>query len=196
MANRVLEQIDQTLKLFDVRANALRAMRDAIAQDPEFVTTVQDILLSPGSNGLPAPERETPAQQVQSSHFERIMHVLLTNGNRPLSVRDIADRSKLTRMQVTNMFYNSDRKCFFEKVAVSQKRFAFRIVADAATYRDFPESCLPLLDRLVTPTVPVIALHEPEQSEAKPEKAAPPKIPIRSNGPKPMPKPKHPAVSV
>lgn len=80
MANQVVELLDRKIESLERRRAAMKALRDAVAQDPDFVTTVQDILLDPGSNGLPAPERAAPARQPDAPHFERLIHVLLSNG--------------------------------------------------------------------------------------------------------------------
>ncbi len=171
MANRVVEQFDQKIVVLEARLEAMRAIRNAIAQDPEFITVVQEILLNPASNGQPKPERAATAQQPDALNYERVVSYLLSAGNEWMSIRDICTGSKLKRNSIAIVLYTGGHKHLFEHKYISEARRVWRVRADAASLEGFPESCRHFS---------VVASSEPTENVVE---ELVPTIPIRSEPP-------------
>lgn len=144
MPNRVVEQFDVQISALETRLEAMRAIRNAIERDPEFVTVVQDILLNPASNGQPQPVRSTTAQQPDALNYERIVHHFLSSGNQWSSIREICNGTKMKRNAIANVLYTGGHRHLFEEKHTSEARVVWRVNRDAFELEGFPESCRPL----------------------------------------------------
>ncbi|MBX9680118.1 MAG: hypothetical protein K2X38_15250 [Gemmataceae bacterium] len=188
MANRVVEQFDKNIQILEARVTAMKAIREALAQDPEFVTVIQGILLDPSSNGKPAPERAFVSHDPVVLNYEKIIHVLLSKGNEWRSIREISKMAKVTRGAINNVLYSGGQTHLFEEQKVNKRDVVWRVNPKAATMPGFPESCVPLIKSLYSDGAdPATLAVEPKKVEAE---AAPNVIPIRTPSTQAAPKPK------
>ncbi|MFO0821532.1 MAG: hypothetical protein U0792_00045 [Gemmataceae bacterium] len=196
MANRVVEQFDKQIQIHEARLTAMRVIREAVAQDPEFVTLVQDILLEPGSNGVPAPERATTSRAPDVFNYERIIHALLTNNNEWCAIREISRKTLLTRTAVNNVLYVGGHRHLFEEQHISKGRVVWRVSPKASTGVGFPESCLPLFESLYSGKQEIadqpVEVAKVETPKAEPEVVTPsPFVPAKNAPTKPTPPSKY-----
>lgn len=105
MANRVVEEFDKQIQIPEARAAAMKAIREALARDPDFVTVIQEILPEPNSNGKPAPERAFGARVPDVFDYERTTHGMLESGNEWLAIREISRMTPITRGCINNVLY-------------------------------------------------------------------------------------------
>lgn len=168
----------------------MKAVREALAQDPAFVTVIQEILLEPDSNGKPAPDRASVSHVPDVRNYERMIHAMLENGNERLAIRHLCRMTMINRGSVNNVLYAGGHRHLFEEQEISPSRIIQRVNPKAATMPGLPESCLPLI-RALYPNAgePADAVKE-EVAATRPDV-----IPIRTvpteDTPKVMPKPKY-----
>ncbi|MBY0513829.1 MAG: hypothetical protein K2P78_07940 [Gemmataceae bacterium] len=131
MPNRVVEQFDDLIQQIEANLERLRAVRDLFAADPNFVASVQDILLDPNSNRRIDPVRATSARDPDKTQHERIRDYLLAKGNKGLTVTEIVAGTGINQNSVRAILYTAHAAEFDSSPQPGTRRHVWRVIEHA-----------------------------------------------------------------
>jgi hypothetical protein len=116
MADFIIERVQEQKLRATAEAEAWDSLCTLLTEHPSLIEKLHDILLDPASNGIPNPERMSPARRPDLAQWQRVRAYLLANGNEWRNFRQIEEGTGLARTSVQWALYTSKQSIFFEKM--------------------------------------------------------------------------------